>query len=211
MTDAILQEIALHGGRGDFVLPGKLFHGKNVRYLKLGIFVPTNDYYKTIPCPNGCSDDAFVFPKSDGFIAHCNHAERIEDINIDPDEVVLFMFDETAFESHKTTFPEYKSILANVTRAKAIRGKRHYRTRSSITLDRAATLTGLSKRTIQNLVKDPKNTGFPSLNVKESVLVGWAYLHNRKKSLKHWANMANHPIPISQLPEKMQRELGYGK
>ena len=211
MTDDILQEIALHSGRGDFVLPGKMFHGKNVKYLKLGVFVPTNDYYKTIPCPNGCPDDAFVYRTENGFFALCNHGERAERFDIDPDEVALFMFDETAFESRKSSFPEYKFVLTSVTRLKMARGKRHYRARSRISLSRAATLTGLSKRTIQNLVKDPKNTKFPSLNVEEFVLVGWAYLHNREKTLKHWANTANHPIPISQLPEKMQRDLGFGK
>lgn len=209
MTDDILHAIALHGGRGDFVLPGKMFRGKNAKYLKLGIFVPTNDYYKSIPCPNGCSDDAFVYRTENGFFALCNHGERTERCDIDSDEVMLFMFDEAAFESHKTDFSEYKFVLANVTKANAIQGKRHYRVRSSITLNRAVELTGLSKRTIQNLIKDPKNTKFPSLNVEEFVLVGWAYLHDREKTLKHWANMANHPIPISKLPEKMQRDLGY--
>ena len=86
--------------------------------------------------------------------------------------------------------------------------KRHYRTRSAITLSRAVDLTGFCKRTIQNLIKDPKNTHFPGLNVEDFVLVGWAYTYKQEKCLKHWANMKNHPIPISQLPRDMQRKLG---
>ena len=87
--------------------------------------------------------------------------------------------------------------------------KRHYRTRSAITLDRAALLTGLAKRTIQNLIKDPKNTRFPGLNVEEFVLAGWAATYKQETFLKHWANMKNHPIPISQLPRDIQRKLGF--
>lgn len=89
--------------------------------------------------------------------------------------------------------------------------KRHYRTRSAITLGRAVELTGLCKRTIQNLVKNPKNTKFPGLNVDEYLLIAWALGYKGEKVKKHWATMKNHPIPISQLPQALQDRLGFGK
>lgn len=87
--------------------------------------------------------------------------------------------------------------------------KRHYRTRGKITYARASELTGFSKRQIQNLTKDPKNTLFPGLNVTENTLLAWALVYKSEKVKKHWANCINHPIPLSSLPDDLVHKLGF--
>lgn len=104
---------------------------------------------------------------------------------------------------------QIRNAVTSVANLRTSKSCRHYRTRSTITLKRAAMLTGLSQRTIQNLVKAPKNTRFPGLNVEDFVLAGWAATYKQEAFLKHWANMKNHPIPISQLPRDIQRKLGF--
>lgn len=84
---------------------------------------------------------------------------------------------------------------------------RHYRARAAITLDRAHELTGLSKRTIQNLEKDPKGSRYPGRNLPEAAFIAWAVGYSAEKVRKHWANMMNHPIPVSALPPYLQEKL----
>ena len=107
---------------------------------------------------------------------------------------------------------ELKSLLAEMIADKTIVKKdvaKHYRTRAKITLERAVEITGFAKRTIQNLLKDPRNTQFPGLNVEENILLKWALVYKGEKVKKHWANMANHPIPLSSLPPMLQKQLGF--
>lgn len=99
-------------------------------------------------------------------------------------------------------------VAAKVVRSVAApTSARAYRTRAAITLDRAAELSGFSKRTIQNLEREPKNSKYPGRNIPENAFIAWALGYQTEKVKKHWANMINHPIPISDLPPILQERL----
>lgn len=84
---------------------------------------------------------------------------------------------------------------------------RAYKTRAAISFKRAAELSGLTDRTIKNLEKDPKNSGYPGRNVPEHAFLAWALGYQTEKVKKHWANMMNHPIPIADLPPYLREKL----
>lgn len=82
-----------------------------------------------------------------------------------------------------------------------------YKTRPGISLKRAGEISGFSQRTIQNLEKVPKNSGYPGRNISETAFLAWALGYQTEKVRKHWANMMNHPIPLSSLPQYLQEKL----
>lgn len=87
----------------------------------------------------------------------------------------------------------------------------HYRARAAISFKRASLLSGFSERTIKNLEKDPKNSAYPGRNVSEYAFLAWSVGYQAEKVKRHWANMINHPIPISSLPNFLQAKLGFEK
>ena len=87
------------------------------------------------------------------------------------------------------------------------KASRAYKTRANISFKRAAELSGFTDRTIKNLEKDPKNSGYPGRNVPEHAFLAWALGYQLEKVKKHWANMMNHPIPVSDLPPFLREKL----
>lgn len=106
MTDDILREIARQRGHGAFLLPARRLCGKNYKYVRMGIFVHTNEIYKSVPCPKGCPEEAYVYRTAKGYFAQCNHQNGIENFPIDPEDVELLMFDEAAFQKSKLELPQ---------------------------------------------------------------------------------------------------------
>lgn len=92
-------------------------------------------------------------------------------------------------------------------RAASLSPRQRYKTRANISFKRAAELSGFAPRTLQNLEKDPKNSGYPGRNVPEHAFLAWALGYQSEKVKKHWANMMNHPIPVSELPPFLREKL----
>lgn len=113
------------------------------------------------------------------------------------------------FYNYTTEALERSEKSANAGVRHAASYTRAYKTRAAISFKRAAELSGLSERTIKNLEKDPKNSAYPGRNVSEHAFLAWSVGYQTEKAKRHWANMTNHPIPISSLPNFLQAKLGF--
>jgi len=72
---------------------------------------------------------------------------------------------------------------------------RHYPPRKTISVPKAAKITGLSESTIKRLDKDPKNTKYPGRNVEEWILESWGNIyHKGEKIARREVRNANRPL-----------------
>ena len=73
--------------------------------------------------------------------------------------------------------------------------RRHYSPRKTISVPKAAKITGLSESTIKRLDKDPKNTKYPGRNVEEWILESWGTrYHKGEKIARREVRNANRPL-----------------
>lgn len=120
------------------------------------------------------------------------------------------------FDSERKLFDKIEAFNVAMTAADlkkraslspSAKASRAYKTRAAISFKRAAELSGFSPRTLQNLEKDPKNSGYPGRNIPEHAFLAWALGYQTEKVKKHWANLANHPIVLSALPDFLKAKL----
>jgi len=71
---------------------------------------------------------------------------------------------------------------------------RRYPTRKSLSVSRAAEITGLSESTIKRLDGDPKNTNYPGRNTTPQLLAAWARLYRGDKIAAREVRAANRPV-----------------
>ena len=70
---------------------------------------------------------------------------------------------------------------------------RSYSPRKTITVARAASITGLSVSTIKRLDRNPGNTNYPGRNSTAKILAAWARLHRENKHAAREVRAANRP------------------
>ncbi len=70
---------------------------------------------------------------------------------------------------------------------------RRYSTRKTISVAKAAEITGLGTTTIKRLDRDPKNTNYPGRNSTPHMLAAWARLYRQSKLAVGEVRAANRP------------------
>jgi len=70
---------------------------------------------------------------------------------------------------------------------------RRYSTRKTISVAKAAEITGLGTTTIKRLDRDPKNTNYPGRNSTPQMLAAWARLYRQSKLAVGEVRAANRP------------------